>query len=404
MTKITFMHTADEHIDMDTHGTINPVTGIHTTWESNYRTVRRLAETAVDRAVDAYITSGDSFKNGRPSQEALLIYVEAMSPVAEAGIPIVIIDGNHNRNGVPADHRSAIHVVAEMLRSRGGEVHVASNAELITLNSGLQVATLPWMSKNKILNEGGQTRLTPAEGDAYVSRHGIDLLTEMANSADLSQPLIMASHVTVDDLRIDAVTAGFKRGSEMDVAHLFSEPVLRRKELELLPYSYFALGHIHTPQHFGDRIWYAGSPNRLTFTDMNDVKGGNLVTIEDGIATVELIPTPARIMASIDLASDDYDILLDSLEPGTLVQVHLEVGKPDLPTNIKRAITSAGAILAETKARPKPRPIVTVASMPENTAPIDALRKWAELHIPDGVEMDHLISAAENLDAASGNA
>jgi exonuclease SbcD len=400
MTKTTFMHTGDEHIDSDTHGTINPKTGVNTAWESSFRVIRHLATVAVERKVNAFITAGDSFKNGRPSQEALLMYVEAMSPVAEAGIPIVIIDGNHNRNGVPADHRSAIHVVAEMLRSRGGEVHVASNAELITLDSGLQVAALPWMAKNKILNQFSQTGLTPDEGDAFVSRHGIDLLTEMANAADLSQPLIMTSHVTVDDLRIDAVTAGFKRGSEVDVAHLFSEPVLRRRELELLPYSYFALGHIHAPQSFGSKIWYPGSPDRITFTDMNDVKGGNLVTIEEGIATVELIPTPARVMASLDLASDDYDMILEVLEKDTLVQVVLEVGKPDVPTNIKRAITAAGAILADTKARPKPRPPVVVATMPENTAPKDALRRWAEINIPEGVELDHLVSAAENLEAS----
>lgn len=69
----TFLHTGDEHIDSDVHGTVNPKTGRITVWESNYATIRHLAEVAADRRVDAFISAGDEFKTGRPSQEALLV-------------------------------------------------------------------------------------------------------------------------------------------------------------------------------------------------------------------------------------------------------------------------------------------------------------------------------------------
>lgn len=393
---LTFLHTGDEHIDSDQHGSINPKTGLNTAWESNYSVVRFLAETAVERGVDAYISAGDNFKTGRPSQEALLLFVEAMRPLADAGIPIVLLDGNHHLTGVASDHRTVIHVVAEMLRARGGVVHIASEPTLLQL-PGLQIAALPWMSKNRVLSSLDEIGLSPAEGDIRVAQYGLDTLTSLAESADSKTPLIMASHVTVDDLQIDALGEGFRRGSEMDIAHLFSEPVLPRKALEALPFAYGALAHIHTPQRLSDRFWYAGSPNRLTFTDMPDEKGANLVTISDrGKLTVERVVTPARAMAEVDL---DKSFDVGELEPGTLVRVWLETGNPELPGEIRTAIADAGAILANTRARPAPRVAAEPTILPEKVDLVTALRTWAAENLPATLDADTLVAAAERLEA-----
>ncbi|MFE6967100.1 exonuclease SbcCD subunit D [Agromyces sp. NPDC057679] len=402
MTGITFMHTGDEHIDSDAHGTLNPLTGRNTAWESNYRVLRHLAEQAVERGVDFFLSAGDNFKTGRPSQEALLMFVEALTPLADAKIPVVLLDGNHHLTGVPADHRTVIHVVAEMLRAKGGTVIIASNPRLIRLDNGAQIAALPWLSKNRVLNELGATTSSAADGDRLVAEYGIRKLEELANEADPGAPLIMASHVTVDHLRIDAVTEGFRRGSELDLAHLFSEPVLPVAELEQLPFQYGALGHIHTPQHFGDRYWYAGSPNRLTFTDMRDEKAGNLVTLSTaGDLLVEKVITPARRMVSIDLEDDGWEQVLDTVAEKDLVQVRLVTGAPEVPREVRKAIAEAGATLADTKARPKPREEVKKVSLPDKVDPMTALRRWAELNAPEGVDPATLIHAAEQLDAAA---
>jgi len=394
----TFIHTGDEHIDSDAHGTINPATGLNTAWESNYSVLRHLAETAVERKVDFFLSAGDNFKTGRPSQEALLLFVDALAPVANAAIPIVLLDGNHHMTGVSSDHRTVIHVVAEMLRARGGVVFIASDPTLIRLPGGQQIAALPWLSKNRVLNQLDAIDLTPAQGDQRVAKHGLDLLSKFAEEADSDSPLIMASHVTVDDVRIDAVSEGFTRGSEMEIAHLFSEPVLPRKELEKLPFAYGALSHIHTPQKMGERYYYAGSPNRLTFTDMPDVKGGNLVTINDnGTIDVEKIITPARIMAAVDLDIPGFDKAVAALQPGTLVQVWLETGNPEVPKEIRKSIADAGAILADTRPRPKPRAVSEHTVLPEKVDHVTALRTWAGIHAADTVDIDDLLAAADLL-------
>lgn len=392
MSTFTFIHMGDEHIDADNHGRINPTTGRNTLWESTFRCLLHLANVAADRKVDAILSAGDLFKTGRPSMEALLLYVEALMPAVSAGIPIVILDGNHHKTGVPIDHRTVIHGVADMLRAKGGTVHVASDPNLIHLDSGAQIAALPWLSKNHILNHLGFTDVSPQEGDEHVAEYAMNSLEKMAEEADSSSPLIMASHVTVDDVQINQLSNGAKRGSEMDLASLFSEPVLHRRAIDELPFAYGALGHIHTPQSFGDKVHYAGSLNRLTFTDMPDQKGGNLVTVhESGSINVERIPTPARVMAEVDLERIDYQDVIDTLAPETLVRVVLETGNPEMPRAIRDAILAAGAILADTKARPAPRPEPTVYNIPEDVTPLEALRTWAEVNAPRDIDADILI-------------
>jgi exonuclease SbcD len=398
----TFTHSGDEHMDSDAHGTINPKTGINTAWESNYRVVRFLAEEAVARKVKFHVSSGDNFKTGRPSQEAILMFVDALSPLAEAKIPIILLDGNHHMTGVSSDHRTVIHVVAEMLRARGGIAYIASEPTLIRLDSGEHIAALPWLSRNRVLNELDKNDVTPAEGDRIVADYGIRKLTEMAEAAESGQHLIMASHVTVDDLRIDAVSAGFTRGSEVELAHLFSEPVLARKKLEALPFEYGALSHIHTPQAMGKTYHYAGSPNRLTFTDMPDIKGGNFVTLgDDKSLTVERIVTPARVMASIDLDKPGAEDAISDLEPGTLVQVWLQTGDPEMPRDVRKGIAAAGATIADTRARPTPRPQAERIVLPEKVDPVAALRAWAEHNLPEGIDAEVLVAAAATLEVAA---
>lgn len=395
---ITFLHTGDAHIDNGTHGHVNPDTGVNSAWESNQRSIRHLAEQAAERKVSAIIDAGDLTKDGRPPMQALLMLVEAYEPAIEARIPIILQDGNHHFTGVSPDHRTLIHVLAEMIRARGGIVHVVPHPDLVTLDNGLQIAVLPWMSKNRVLAKLDEAGLSPADGDRRVAEYGMQTLEELAAKADQSSPLIMSSHVTIDDLRIDAVAEGFRRGSETELAHLFSEPVLPRKLLEQLPFQYGALGHIHTPQNMGEKYWYAGSPNRFTFTDMPDEKGGNLVTLDGDTLTVERILTPARRMVGIDLEQPDFEDKLASLQPGDLVQLRLVTGEPETPREVKKRIAEAGAVLADTKPRPKPKEQSTAVTLPKKVDQATALRTWAE-HNPTGVEIDKLIAAAEQIDA-----
>lgn len=392
------LHIADEHIDDLRHGTINPLTGVNRAMESHAACLKHVVDTAVEAGAEVIISAGDNFKDGRPSAEALNMYVEALASAAKAGLHIHLIDGNHHLTGVPTDHRTSIYVVKMMLESIGGTVTVSSDPELIRLANGAQILSMPWLSKNRVLNQLGLSGLSPIEGDMRVVDYAMDKLEELSAQADATAPLILASHVTVDDLRIDDVANGFKRGSEVDVSHLFSEPVLPRKAVEALPFSYGALGHIHTPQQIGAKLFYVGSIDRLTKTDLPDDKGGNLVTFADNtLVGVERIAAPARHMVKVDLQTEASDNMLDTLAEGSLVFMTLAEGEQDVPREVRDRISSAGAVLVETEPRPRPKVQREVIALPERIAPVEALRTWLE-HNKDGdVDIDDLMSRAAEL-------
>lgn len=396
MTKI--LHIADEHIDDTRHGLLNPITGMNKAIESHAACLKFAVDTAVERGVEVIVSAGDNFKDGRPSAEALQKYVEALSSAARAGLHIHLIDGNHHMTGVPIDHRTSIFVVKMMLESLGATVTVSSIPELITLPNGVQILSMPWLSKNRVLNELGLNGLSPVEGDMKVVDYAMEQLDKLSNQADTSAPLILASHVTVDDLRIDDVAAGFTRGSEVDVSHLFSEPVLPRKAVEVLPFAYGALGHIHTPQQIGDKLFYVGSIDRLTKTDLKDIKGANLVTLDGNkLVNVEKIVTPARHMVQVDLQTEHLDNALDTLQKDSLVFLTLAEGQLDLPREIKERIANAGGLLAHTEQRPKQKVKRDIVALPERIAPLDALRTYLEHNKSGDLDTDELLSAAASL-------
>lgn len=395
---ITGIHTGDGHIDSDTHGALNTQTGMSKAWESHLRAMKSAVDAAIANQVGFFLHAGDAFKHGRPSQEAVMLLVEVLLPLTKAGIPIILLDGNHERLLVPTTQRTATAVVAYML-SRHGEVHVVEREpRLVRLSSGVQFACLPWLSKTSILTRLGETDLDPVAGDLLVVDYGLRALDAMYAEADTTAPLITASHVTVDDVRLDSIKAGHKRGSEVDIAHLFAEPILPRAALEDGPASYVALSHIHARQRMGSKCFYAGSPDRFTLTDADDPKSVNLVTINDDntLARVEHIDTDARHMHSIDLLAPDAEDRLDALAEGALVGLVLPPGEAVVPDSVVATIRDAGAFIIERKTSPVDRPRSTAVTLPEKINPVAALDSWLAEKQPDA-DREFVVAVASRL-------
>lgn len=372
------LHTGDGHIDSNTHGTTNSETGISTAWESHQRAVASSVQAAIDNQADVFIDAGDAFDTGMPSQEAILMYADTLMPLMKAGIPYVGLGGNHERIRVRPSQRTATLTLGAIL-SPHGEVHIAErDPELIRLKNGLQVAALPWLSKSTILSQLGETRLDPVEGDRRIVQFALDALERICDEADDTSPFIMASHVTVDDVRMDSIAKGHKRGSETDIAHVFSEPILPRKALEDSPISYAALSHIHARQRMGQKCFYAGSPDRLTLTDADDPKSVNLVSIGDNntLDSVDFIETDARKMHSINLTDADAEERLDALDQGALVGLILAPGEGQVPASVLEQITDLGARVIDTQKTALDRPRNAAITLPEKINPVEALGTW----------------------------
>lgn len=372
---VKLIQTGDSHIDTTVHGGINPLTGKDRAVESNLRALRSAVQAALDNDVQGFLHSGDAFATGRPSIEAILSFVEILAPLAHNGIPILLLGGNHEQIRVPANHRTATTLVAEML-GRVGEVHlIEQEPGLVTLSTGAQIVGLPWLSKASLLNAVDELSADPAAGDRLVVEQALARIEKLVLSADETAPLVFTAHATVDDASLDAAE---RRGSEMEMAHLFSEPVLPLRELRSFGFAFGGLSHIHTRQKVGDGFYYAGSTNRFTAMDAGKDKKVTLVTLGEGPTKVAGIPTDARPMARIDVAADNIADILDGVDEQALVDLTLPTGETEVPAEVLAALAAKGA--RTIKVRRRPSAIAPAAPaldvLPEHVDPVAALPRY----------------------------
>lgn len=396
---LRFGHSADWHFNTSVHGTVNPETRLNRAWESHQRAAQSIVTDAIERELDAFIFSGDAFADGNPSPQALMMLANTLTPLVKAGIPLVIITGNHERLRVPSGHATATELLGLMLAPHG-ELHLVDDRpQLVRLGNGLQVAVLPWLSKTSVLAELGENRLDAVEGDRKVVQYALDSMERMWEEADTTAPLILASHVTIDDVNMDHIAKGHKRASELEIAHVFSEPIIPRKVIEDSPVAYAALGHIHARQRMGRKCYYAGSPDRLTFTDADDPKSYNVVTLGDDNALegVDYAATEARLMHSIALVDPEAESRLAALEPDALVSLVLPPGEVAVPDEIKASIAEAGASIVDTKNTPVDRPRQSTVVLSEKIDPVSALSTWFQERPREDIDTKYAAALAAEM-------
>jgi exonuclease SbcD len=116
-------------------------------------------------------------------------------------------------------------------------------------------------------------------------------------------PSILAAHVSVGAARA---------GSESMMA-IGQEPVLLLSNIALPAFDYIALGHIHKQQVLSENppVVYAGSLERVDFSEENDAKGFYVVEIGPGATgrqvSYEFHPVKARRFLTINIALEQDD-------------------------------------------------------------------------------------------------
>ena len=367
--------TSDIHIDGGRHGGTNPETGRREAWESTYKVWLAVCQYAVDHGVDAVVVPGDFYLNGWPRPEAVEMIFDGARLLAKAGIPLVASDGNHESINRPKGHRSPLEHLRDL-----PNVTVVTTPELVVLPSGLQIATFPWPQRATLLEAGEAEGLSPAEIDEVVAGRAVERIEQLAAQVDPGRgPVMLAGHATVGD----CVVGSSKRGSEMQIAELFAEPVIALGDIDVDPWQHVALGHIHRRQQLGKRCWYAGSPDRLDFSDEGIDKAFSVVTLSDNgaIATVESIPTPARRFETITLeegaTTEDLAAKLPGEPEGVVFRVELPPGSDvALGVEARRAVESVGGVVARLIVPPPAHTDSERVIAKEDVQPLEGLDLW----------------------------
>lgn len=292
---IRFIHTADIHFGVENYGRIDPVTGVHTRLLDFTRALDFCVDTALAQQVDFFLFAGDAYKTAHPSPTQQRMLTGCFLRLQQAGIPTVIIVGNHD-NPLSFGKAHSLDIFGQ-LPVDGFHVIAKPSAFTLQTKSGpVQIVGIPWPTRNTVAI-GKQAYTSAHEITSYIAQAVAKCITYHAQQLDPSIPAVLAGHLTV--------SSGIFSGSEKRAIY-GTDPVLMPSQLAIQPFDYVALGHLHRYQNLNPKghpaVVYAGSIERVDFGERKEEKGFCLVTIHDKQHTEHaFIPTPQRPFIQVEV-------------------------------------------------------------------------------------------------------
>ena len=267
MDSIRILHLADLHIGVENYGQLDPNTGLNGRVMDFLRRLGQVVDYALEQDVDLVLFAGDAYKTREPNSTYRREFARRIKRLADAGIPVVLLVGNHD---LPAQERRASSI--EIFRTLGvPNVWVARRDHLYRLSTRggkpIQVATVPYPIRQRLLAREEYRDKTIAELDSLVQQIVTQNIQALAAQVDPSLPAVLTGHFSVSEAKL---------GSERTVM-LGRDVVVLKSALADPAWDYVALGHIHRHQELNDGqhppIVYSGSLERIDFGEENEPKG-----------------------------------------------------------------------------------------------------------------------------------
>jgi exonuclease SbcD len=327
MTSIRIMHLADVHIGMENYGRLDPATGLNGRVMDFLRRLSEAVDYALENEVDLVLFAGDAYKTRDPNSTYRREFARRIKRLADAGVPVVLLVGNHD---LPAQEKRASSI--EIFRTLDVQNVVVGNRDrlhLITTRRGaqIQVATVPYPVRQRLLSREEHKDKTIAELDALVQQLVAENIQALAEQADPSIPAVLAGHFSVSDAKF---------GSERSVM-LGRDVVVLKSVLAVPAWDYVALGHIHRHQELNrgqqPPIVYCGSLERIDFGEEKEAKGFVIADVQRGHAEWEFRQVEARRFVTI------HKDVREQADP--LAAVLIAIAQHDIAKAIVRVIIQA---------------------------------------------------------------
>lgn len=333
---VKLLHTADWHAGRSLHG-------VDRTPEIR-EALREIAELAAQEAVDLILVAGDLFDSRNPSAAAEEAVYEFFTTTGAAGIPSVVIAGNHDSPGrLDAVRRilrlASVHAVGQpLVAGAGGAFELEAGGERV------RIAALPFVSERRLVRVAELL-----DGDAGSQRQSY---------AQSMRRLIRNLTAGFDD---DALNLLLMHTTMEGAALANSEYVFHSTESytlspDMLPDSahYVALGHIHKPQGVQGlpdaAARYPGSLLQLDFGEQGDTKEVLLLEARPGRPTELLQRVPIRAGRRLRRETLDEDALerrtpeLAEFDGWLKLSLRLDAPRPGLKDRIRAALPNVLAV------------------------------------------------------------
>ncbi len=406
---ITCLHLADLHFGVETYGITNSETGLNTRLEDFSQSLSQAIDYAIDLPVDLAVSAGDAYKRNSPSPTEQRELVKHFCRLADAGIPSVLVSGNHDIP-VVAGKAASIDIFRTI---RPGSFYVFTNRPtmeppVIETKSGpIAVACLPYISPSHLRNIQDFRGMKGEDLRTVYEEFYESVLLSMADRIPPDMPRLLLTHLTVHGAQY-----GGYRGS-----------VLMTDDIQVLPsmlasagYDYVALGHIHRHQNLSTReevpVVYCGSIDRVDFGEAEEDKGFVIAKISRGRSEFEFRSISVRdfvlIQVETEGADDITERILQAIRAekdrlqGSVVRVTYEahdeeVHKIDMK-RIHEALNPAhykAGFIRIPRDSAKKRRSTTLST---NTALVDALSTYIREHEEIREYGDQLVQKAKEIE------
>jgi exonuclease SbcD len=404
------VHTADWHLSCQ-RSKLDPETSLNARLIDFYRCARFTIEDGLQRGAQLVLHAGDAFHGCRPSPTEVRLSREAFRPALEAGVPVVLLLGNHDAPRSPAEKHAL-----DLVRDTAGLI-VVDRPQLLNVWQGpdgvvvepvdvatpdgrdlvMQVACLPWPNKQLLLADEENRKLDPGQLNELMREKMMDCLCGLAAQLIPCVPAVLLGHFSVDVAQA---------GGQNRLMMLGGEWTLNVHDLAGLPFDAAMLGHIHRRQVLHESAWigYCGSPECVTFGEEADGDKGYYLH-EIGVGDVgtrhstEFVPTPYRRFVTVEL-NNGTPLPASAELAGAIVRVRVpQAGDVDF-TQLRRDLEAAGVheFQIETqRAEAVRRRAVDVSS---EMALEEAIKAWLEQQ-PDLKPLaEALLAEARSVEAA----
>ena len=403
MDSIRILHLADIHIGLENYGRLDPATGLNGRVMDFLRRLSEVVEYALEHEVDLVLFAGDAYKTRDPNSTYRREFARRIKRLADAGIPVVLLVGNHD---LPAQEKKASSIdIFRTLEVPNIVVAGRDHLHRLTTRRGavIQVATVPYPIRQRLLSREEHKDKTIAELDALVQELVAENIQALAAQVDPDVPAVLVGHFSVSDAEF---------GSERSVM-LGRDVVVLKSILADPTWDYVALGHIHRHQELnGDQqppIVYCGSLERIDFGEEKEDKGFVVAEVRRGQADWTFHKVAARpfvtIRADLRQEADPLAALLDAIARHDVVDavvriiVQLQAEQEGLirDADVRAALRDAYFVAGVSKEIERTYRQRLGGESPEGLTPAELLARYLESKDTPPERIEVLLGHAETI-------
>ena len=236
------LHFSDTHLGFSEYNKIDPESGLNQREQDFYNAWQQVIDAIFAHKPDIVLHAGDLFHTPRPSNRAIRVALEGIQKISDAGIPMVLISGNHETPRIRTT--GSIFESIDLFSN----VHAAykSRYEKFSIQ-GVDFHCLPHCS------------LTEEMDDAFAE---------------------LAKNVTAE--RNVLISHGAWGGKEYGMGEFNEQRLPDVEALTVKKFDYIALGHYHRYVAVKENACYSSSTERTSLNEHNSTCGYLTIDLETG--------------------------------------------------------------------------------------------------------------------------